>query len=126
MGFIDKVKGLFGMETDEQKQVREEEARKEQLEKSGLATSVKNLADKLNRVNSFDNDTKYARMNSRELENMSIEDLRKIQQNLSQKVGHYEAKRNKYNEALAEASWTGKKLDGMSDHDLDRYQREDR
>ena len=115
MGFIDRVKGLFGIETEEQKRAREEQARNEQWEKSSTISSVIELSRRLSQINSFDNDTRYSRMSSYELDRMSL-------------VGFEKAKQQDYmrrSEALQAAKWTGEKPAGMSDHDFDRWQNDD-
>ena len=128
MGFIDRVKGLFGIETEEQKRAREEQARNEQWEKSSTISSVIELSRRLSQINSFDNDTRYSRISSYELDRMSLDDLRKLKDSLTRKVGFEKAKQQDYmrrSEALQAAKWTGEKPAGMSDHDFDRWQNDD-
>ena len=129
MRFIDRVKGLFGIETEEQKRAREEQARNEQWERSSLITDVSNLAGKLARINSFDREAmKYSRMSSYQFGDMSIDDLRQIKESLSGKIKSEEAKREGYmrkSRELEEAKWSGIKPQGMTDHDFDRWQRDD-
>lgn len=123
MGLMDKIRGLFNGSNNTPV------VQEDRYAKSRLATDIVNLVGKINRINCFDGSIRgLANMSSYELERKSMEELEQLHANLSNKYDGLVQQRqrnNERNEAAIAAKWTGQRTAGMTEHDLDHYQRGD-
>lgn len=97
--------------------------------KSILATQIVNLIDEINKINSFDSSIwNLQNVSSYDLQRKSLAELEKMKSSLDSRLSELTRQgqmRNPEREALEESKWTGKKPKNMTEHEFDRFQRND-
>ncbi|MBQ7410735.1 MAG: hypothetical protein IJW20_05085 [Clostridia bacterium] len=125
MGLLDNLKkALSGSKSNSQPVQVDNE-----YEKQRLSAQIIDLANGIKRINSFDRSVWNLNASSTyELRRKSLDELRKIHSDLSSRLAELQgqSKRpNKNREDLEAARWTGVPVKGMSNRDLDRFQKGD-
>lgn len=122
MGFISD----FFRRKDNAEQAREDDSYK----KSMLATQIVNLVDKIKRINSFDSSIwNMTNISITELERKSVGELERLRNSLDYRLSELNRQsqtRNSKREELESSKWTGRKPQGLTNHEFDRFQRDDR
>ena len=126
MGFMDKIRNIFGKTHDESStQVRVNDV----YEKRMLAEEIVDLVGKIKKINSFDSSiNSFSYVSSYELQQRDLEELQAIASKLEKKLSYLnqQSRSNKSTVSDLEASkWTGRKPQNMSTYDYDRMQRDD-
>lgn len=126
MGLLDNLKKFFSVGSE--REINFENVN-DDFEKEKLSSRIVNLVDKIQRINSFDSSVwNMSNVSTFELKRKSVDELRKICVSLENRLVVLEGQKKSNNnsrDALEEAKWTGKQIQGMSKSDLDRAQRED-
>lgn len=124
MGILGKLRSFFNSSNNTP--IVQQEDR---YAKSSLATNIVNLANKINRINCFDNSVRgLTNISTSELERKSMEELERIYVSLTNKYEGLVQQRQQNSErsdAIIAAKWTGQRTPDMTDHDLDSFQRGD-
>lgn len=124
MGIFDNLRNLF-KGSDNTPVVQEED----KFKKAMLVTQIVNLVDEIKRINSFDSSIwNLSNITSSELERKSLAELEKLQTSLKNRLAELTKQRQRRNpeqEALEAARWTGQKPKNFTNHEFDRFQRED-
>ena len=125
MGLLDNLKGLFsGSKNTKTVQVNDE------YEKSRLSEQIVDLVNKIKRINSFDSSIwNLSNISSYELERKNLDELQTINTSLQNRLAELHRKKQQGNstrDSLETSKWTGQKPQNMSEHDFDRFQRDDR
>lgn len=123
MGMFDNIRNIFRGNESQQPVMRKNDyaERMEKVEK------ILRLKDKFLKLNSWDSSV----MNIREttLKTKSLVELVKIEERLNDLLSKQINKNQQINpqmESLEASKWTGQKTQGMTSHDFDRFQRDDR
>ena len=126
MGLVDYIRSLFSSSKNnrtEQPKINEE------YEKSKLADKIVDLVSKIKSINYYDSSIwNFSNLSSYDLKKKSLNELQMTCSSLENRLFELEKQeksRKKEREALEEAKWTGKKPQHMSDHEFDRFQRDD-
>lgn len=124
MGMLDNIKNFFKGSNNTQV-VQEDDSYK----KSMLATQIVNAIDKIKRINSFDSSIwNLSNVSSYDLQRKSLAELERLQASLDSRLSELtkqSQRRSPERESLEESKWTGQKPKNMTDHDFDRFQRDD-
>lgn len=125
MGMFDNIRNLFR---------RSEGAtvvqKNDSYEKSMLADRIVDSINKIKRINSFDSSIwNLSNVSTYDLQRKSLEELQKIQYTLNNRLLELTRQNQRGNatmESLEASKWTGQKTQGMTNHDFDRFQRDER
>lgn len=124
MGMMDNIRNFF-RGSNNTPVIQEDDSYK----KSMLATQIVNSIDKIKRINSFDSSIwNLSNTSTYDLQRKSLAELERIQSSLDSRLSELtrqSQRRNPQRESLEESKWTGQKPRNMSDHDFDRFQRDD-
>lgn len=124
MGMLDNIRNFF-RGSNNAPVVQEDDSYK----KSMLATQIVNSIDKIKRINSFDSSIwNLSNTSTYDLQRKSLAELERIQSSLDSRLSELTRQsqtRSPQREALEESKWTGQKPRNMSDHDFDRFQRDE-
>lgn len=124
MGMMDNIRNFF-RGSNNAPVMQEDDSYK----KSMLATQIVNSIDKIKRINSFDSSIwNLSNTSTYDLQRKSLAELERIQASLDSRLSELTRQSQRSNpqrEALEESKWTGQKPRNMSDHDFDRFQRDD-
>lgn len=122
MGFISD----FFRKKDNANQAREDDSYK----KSMIANQIVNLVDQIKRINSFDSSIwNMTNISITELERKSVGELERLRNSLDYRLSELNKQsqtRNSKREELEASKWTGRKPQGLTNHEFDRFQRDDR
>lgn len=103
--------------------------KEDSFEKSRLATQIVNLVDKIKRINSFDSSIwNLSNVSSTELQRKSLAELEQIHSSLNARLSvlvKQSGKESPTREALEASKWTGRKPEHLTNHEFDRYQRDE-
>ena len=87
------------------------------------------MVDKIKRINSFDSSIwNYNNITTYELQRRSLQELQQMHSTLNNRLAELYQQRQKPNptrQSLEESKWTGQKPRDMTEHDFDRFQREE-
>jgi len=123
MGILDNLRNLF-KSPDNIPVVQEDTYRK-----SKLAGEIVNLVDEIKRINSFDSSIwNLANTSSYELEKRSLAELERLQASLYNRRSELikqSQRKSTERENLEAARWTGQKPQNLTNHEFDRFQRDD-
>lgn len=123
MGVIDNLRGVFSNSKNTQVHINDE------YEKSRLAEKIVDLVNTIKGINSFDISVRnLSNVSSYELTRESLDELKRLYSNLENRLSELNRQRERGNqkrESLEAARWTGKKPEGWTDRDFDRFQRSD-
>lgn len=124
MGMFENIRNFFRGSKDTPV-VQEDDSYK----KSVLATQIINLVDKIKRINSFDSSIWHlANVSSYQLQTKSLAELEQMQSTLNNRLSELtrqSQRKNQGRESLEESKWTGRKPEHMTNHDFDRFQRDE-
>lgn len=121
MGMLDNIRNFFrGKENAPSAQ------RNDSYEKSMLADKIVDSVNKIKRINSFDSSIwNLSNVSTYDLQRRSLVELQKIQNTLNNRLAELTRQNQRGNstmESLEASKWTGQKMQGMTDHDFDRFQ----
>lgn len=126
MGLLDNIRGFFSDSKNTQTtqhQINEED------EKSKLADKIVDSINKIKRINSFDNSIwNLSNISSYDLKKRSLYELQEINSRLENRLVELERQSQRIDpktEALYVSKWTGQKPEHMSDHDFERFQKDE-
>ena len=124
MGMLDNIKNFFRGSKSEP-EVRQDDPYK----KSMLISQIMNSIDRIKRINSFDSSIwNLSNVSSYDLQRKSLAELESMQAKLSGRLLELDKqsqRKDPRREALEESRWTGQKPQNMTNHDFDRFQRDD-
>lgn len=125
MGMFSNLRNIFKKQ-DNTSAVQQED----KIQKSILADEIVGLVYEIKKIQTFDRSLwNLSDASSRELETKSLVELEKIHATL--KTRHDELirqsqMRNPEREKLEATKWTGQKPENLTNHEFDRFQRDDR
>ena len=124
MGIIDNIRGFFsGSKNAQTEQINDE------YEKTILAEKIVELVTRIQKINSFDSSIwNLSNVSRYDLKRKSLDELERLHSNLKNRLSELDAQSKKGNvkrDYLESTKWTGEKPKEMSDHDFDRFQRND-
>ena len=126
MGLLDNFRNFFKSSNERTTPVMPKE---DTLEKSMLATQIVNLVDKIKRINSFDSSIwNLSNVSSTELQRKNLAELEQIHSNLNARLSvlvRQSERENPTREALESSKWTGRKPEHLTNHEFDRFQRDE-
>ena len=127
MGLMNNIREFFsGSKNSHATQVQAND----EYEKSILATKIVNLVNEIKRINSFDSSIwNLSNISSYELERKNLDELQTINTSLQNRLAELHREKQQGNstrDSLETSKWTGQKPQNMSEHDFDRFQRDDR
>lgn len=97
--------------------------------KSRLAEQIVDLVDKIKRINSFDSSIwNLNNISSSQLERKGLDELEQLYSKLSSRyleLTKQSQRGNQAKEDLEAAKWTGQKPNNLTDHEFDRWQRDE-
>ncbi len=124
MGMLDNIRNFF-RGSNNNPVVQENDTYK----KSVLAEQIVDSIEKIKRINSFDSSIwNLANVSSYDLQRKSLAELEKLKASLDSRISgliRQSQIRNPQMEDLEESKWTGQKPKNMTDHDFNRFQRDD-
>ena len=124
MGIIDNLRNLF-KGSDKTPVVQEED----KLKKATLAREIVNLVNEIKKINSFDSCVwNLSNVTTSDLMRRSLTELEQIHSSLNSRLSELTRQSQRSNpkqEALEYARWTGQKPKNFTDHEFDRFQRDD-
>lgn len=126
MGLMDNIRNsLLRSKNRQIVQVQEND----EYEKSRLAVKIINLVNSIKRIDSFDSSIwNLSNISSYELKRKGLSELQKLHSTLENRLEELTRQRQQRNperEVLEASKWAGQKPKDMSDHDFDRFQRDD-
>lgn len=126
MGLLDNFRNFFKSSNERTTSVMPKE---DSFEKPMLATQIVNLVDKIKRINSFDSSIwNLSNVSSTELQRKSLAELEQIHSSLNARLSvlvKQSGKESPTREALEASKWTGRKPEHLTNHEFDRYQRDE-
>ena len=124
MGMLDNIRKFFGGSKSEAV-AREDDSYK----KSMLATQIVNSIDRIKRINSFDSSIwNLSNVSTYDLQRKSLSELESMHANLSRRISELDRQNQRGDskrESLEASKWTGQRPQNMSNHDFDRFQRDE-
>ncbi len=124
MGILENIRNFFRGSNDTPV-IQEDDSYK----KSILATQIVNSIDKIKRINSFDSSIwNLANVSIYDLQRKSLAELQQIKSTLDNRLSELTRQsqsKDHARESLEESKWTGRKPKNMTDHDFDRFQRDE-
>lgn len=124
MGILENIRNFFRGSNDTPV-IQEDDSYK----KSILATQIVNSIDKIKRINSFDSSIwNLANVSIYDLQRKSLAELQQIKSTLDNrlsKLTRQSQSKDHARESLEESKWTGQKPKNMTNHDFDRFQRDE-
>lgn len=124
MGMFDNIRNIF-KGSDNATVVKEDDRAK----KAMLATEIINLVDKIKRVNSFDSSIwNLSNASSQQLQRRSVAELESLRASLSSRIAELTTQSkasSSRRESLEASKWTGQRPQGLTEHEFDRFQRDD-
>ncbi len=124
MGMFDNFRNLFKGSSKAPVAMEEDS-----YKKSMLATQIVNLVDKIKRKNSFDSSIwNLNNISSSQLERRSLAELEGLKSTLDSKLSELtrqSQRKDQRMESLEASKWTGQKPKGLTDHEFDRFQRDE-
>ncbi len=125
MGMLDSIKKFLGMGEKKEQTVQRDDS----MEKSMLASQIVDLAGRIQKINSFDSSVwNIANTSTYSLQRKSLSELQSMHASLSGRLADLTKQSeqgSRRREDLEASKWTGQKPRGMTDHDFDRFQRDD-
>lgn len=128
MGLIDNIRKFF-LNSKNTQTVQVQAQTNSEYEKSRLADQIVSLVNSIKRIDSYDSTVwNLSNISSYELRRKNLAELEKLHSRLEnrlEELNRQSQQRNPRREALEASKWTGQKPKDMSDHDFDRFQRDD-
>ncbi len=128
MSLIDNIRGFFSGSKSEQS-AQPQSRVNEEYEKSRLADKIVDTVHEIERINSFDSSLwNLSHVSSYDLKRKSLDELERLNSSLENRLSELTRPKRTTDSKMAElesSKWTGQKHKGMSDFDLDRFQRYD-
>lgn len=126
MGLMNNIREFFsGSKNSHATQVQAND----KYEKSILARKIVNLVNEIKRINSFDSSIwNLSNISSYTLERKSLDELQILNTSLQNRLAELNRTKQQGNlrrDSLEASKWTGQKPKHMSEHDFDRFQRDD-
>ena len=126
MGLMDNIRNIFSSSKSTQTSTVQKD---DEYEKSRLAEEIVGLIDKIKRINSFDSSVwNLSNVSSYDLKRKSLDELTRLHSSLKNRLSELDRQSQRTNlngESLEASKWTGQKPKDMSDHDFDRFQRDE-
>lgn len=124
MGMFDNIRNIF-KGPNNATAVKEDDRAKKVM----LATEIINLVDKIKRVNSFDSSIwNLSNASSQQLQRRSVAELESLRASLSSRIEELTRQSkasSSRRESLEASKWTGQRPQGLTEHEFDRFQRDD-
>ncbi len=126
MGLMDNIRGIFsGSKNTQTTKIQQND----EYEKARLAEKIVDLVSKIKRINSFDRSVwNLSNVSSYELKRKSLNELEKLSYSLEIRLSELTKESQSVSperETLEASKWTGQRPKDMTQHDFDRFQRDD-